>query len=249
MWERAIRRTRLPLAYKQGFNPQPHMQFAAPLGVGFSGSREIMDFRLDSVLPTAMIAERLTQALPQGVGVLQLFPVELKSDPLQASLLGADYSLLVQAPRIPDGADRAERFLAKSEIWRKRQRKGREYTYNLRPLVHELSYEGPAEDGLNQAFSLRVQMLEGATGRPDEVLAEMGLDTFAHLLHRERLYFSTSREDAAVFSHYSLARQEDVASSADKAARQRRRRRGKGKKRPSNQQAQAFGEKAADEFD
>ena len=32
------------LLYKQGFNPQPHIQFAAPLGVGITGVREIVDF-------------------------------------------------------------------------------------------------------------------------------------------------------------------------------------------------------------
>ena len=36
LWERTLRRAGLPLLYKQGFNPQPHMHFAAPLGVGFT---------------------------------------------------------------------------------------------------------------------------------------------------------------------------------------------------------------------
>ena len=38
LWERTLRRADLPLLYKQGFNPQPHMQFASPLGVGITGS-------------------------------------------------------------------------------------------------------------------------------------------------------------------------------------------------------------------
>ena len=32
LWERTLRRADLPLLYKRGFNPQPHIQFAAPLG-------------------------------------------------------------------------------------------------------------------------------------------------------------------------------------------------------------------------
>ena len=249
MWERTIRRTRMPLAYKKGFNPQPHMQFAAPLGVGFSGSRELMDFRLETPLPETEVAERLTKALAPGVKIVNLQTVELRSTPLQASLLGADYTLLVQTAALPDGHRRVDEFLERTEIWRTRQRKGREYRYNLRPVVHELSFAGPTADGQNVAFQLRVQLLEGATGRPDEVLAELGLTDFPHLLHRDRLYFSSEAEDAAVFVPYTLVRQADIAFSKEAKPKVQRRTRvhtqGKG---ISVDRPQAFGNKAADEF-
>lgn len=251
MWERTIRRTQLPLAYKQGFNPQPHMQFAAPLGVGFSGSREKMDFRLETPLAEPEVAERLSRALPPGVSIIELRTVALKSTPLQATLLGADYTLLIQTPVLHDGEKRVQDFLARREIWRRRQRKGREYSYNLRPVIHELAFTGPSENGAGVAFELRVQMLNGATGRPDEVLAELGLTGFPHLLHRNRLYFSSEPADAAVFLPYKLARQEDVASAEDTNSRsQSKGRSKKGRKRHSNSSAQpqVFGEKAADEF-
>ncbi len=46
-WERAIRRAGLPLAYTQGFNPQPRLQFAAALPVGFTGRGEVADVFLN----------------------------------------------------------------------------------------------------------------------------------------------------------------------------------------------------------
>ncbi len=251
MWERTIRRTQMPLAYKQGFNPQPHMQFAAPLGVGFSGGRELMDFRLERPLPEAEVAERLTQALVPGVNIVHLQTVELRATPLQATLLGADYTLLIQTPVLPDGRRRVKDFLARTEIWRTRQRKGHTYHYNLRPVIHELSYGGPTADGRHVAFPLRVQMLAGATGRPDEVLAELGLTDLPHLLHRDRLYFSSQAEDAAVFAPYTLVQQSDIAAPAVGQARHktrprtRRHTQGKGL---SVDSPQDFGNKAADEF-
>ena len=256
MWERTIRRTQMPLAYKKGFNPQPHMQFAAPLGVGFSGSRELMDFRLESPLPETEVAVRLTKALVPGVRIVNLQTVELRSTPLQATLLGADYTLLVQTSGLPDGHSRVREFQVRTEIWRARQRKGRAYRYNLRPLVHELSYAGPTADGLHVAFPLRVQLLEGATGRPDEVLAELGLTDFPHLLHRDRLYFSSQAEDAAVFASYALVRQADIAFPEETQSRPRKHRRQKPQrdrqhtqgKGDSMDRPQDFGSKAADEF-
>ena len=251
MWERTIRRTQLPLAYKKGFNPQPHMQFAAPLGVGFSGSREQMDFRLETPLPETYVAKCLDRALPPGVNIVDLRAVALNSKPLQATLLGADYTLSIQTPDLPDGTDRVQEFQARKEIWRKRQRKGREYTYNLRPVVHELEFMGPSSDGASVAFTLRVQLLDGATGRPDEVLAELGLTDFPHLLHRDRLYFSSEPGDAVVFSPYKLVQQDDIASPEEAThlhkskgrKRFRKKRKGTGAAQP-----QVFGDKAADEF-
>ncbi len=249
MWERTIRRSQMPLAYKQGFNPQPHMQFAAPLGVGFSGSRELMDFRLDKHFPESEIAARLSNTLPPGVRIVELQTVDLRTKPLQATLLGADYRLIVQTPALPDGQRRIQDFLARTEIWRTRQRKGREYKYNLRPVVHELSFAGPTDEGDSVAFELRVQLLEGATGRPDEVLAVLGLSNFPHLLHRDKLYFSSVPTDEAVFSSYNLACQKDVAFLEPAASQRRPENRspipGRG---DNNSRPQVFGEKAADEF-
>jgi len=46
LWEKALRRAGLPLAYTQGYHPQPRIQFAAPLAVGFTGEHETLDLWL-----------------------------------------------------------------------------------------------------------------------------------------------------------------------------------------------------------
>ncbi len=47
IWERAARRAGLPLAYTQGFHPQPKMNFASALPLGFSSRCEVMDMRFN----------------------------------------------------------------------------------------------------------------------------------------------------------------------------------------------------------
>ena len=47
LWERAARRAELPLAYSQGFHPQPKMNIAAALPLGFSSRCEVMDMKLE----------------------------------------------------------------------------------------------------------------------------------------------------------------------------------------------------------
>lgn len=47
MWERAIRRTGLPVAYSQGFSPRPRLHFGLALPTGHESSAEYLDIDLD----------------------------------------------------------------------------------------------------------------------------------------------------------------------------------------------------------
>ncbi len=63
-WERALRRASIPLAYSEGFNPQPRLFFAAALPLGATGQREIVDVVLaESMAPEAFHA-RVQPHLP-----------------------------------------------------------------------------------------------------------------------------------------------------------------------------------------
>lgn len=277
MWERALRRADLPLVYKQGFNPQPMIQFAAPLGVGMTGAREYLDVTLSPPVDLDDVRARLRVALPPAVGVLAVDDVPLKADALANTLIGADYTVVLDVT--PDELTRDEvrrridHFRAQTEIWRERERKGERYTYNLRPLVFELCVlDAKAQrreeqqlqelqrrerqpqleamaDNYPLVFSalsaiclfVRVQQRNGATGRPDEVVAALGLDDFPRVLRRERLYFSANPEDAAVFANYPEVAKEMVAGV-------KLGKKSKTKTKPNEPRGRTIGERAADEF-
>jgi radical SAM-linked protein len=38
LWQRALRRADIPLAYSQGFSPHPRLSIAAPLAIGVTSS-------------------------------------------------------------------------------------------------------------------------------------------------------------------------------------------------------------------
>jgi radical SAM-linked protein len=46
LWQRALRRAGMPLAYSEGFNPHPRISLAAPLPLGVTGEAELMDIVL-----------------------------------------------------------------------------------------------------------------------------------------------------------------------------------------------------------
>lgn len=218
LWERTLRRANLPLLYKKGFNPQPHIQFAAPLGVGFTGVREPLDITFNPPVPLDELQRKIEEKLPPGVLLHTIEEVPLKTNALQSQLIGADYTILLYTE--PDElstdliSQRIQEFLATNEIWRERERKGRKYIYNLRPLIFELAHrEYDAESEEHRIF-LRVQQRVGATGRPDEVVSALGFDDFARTLRRERLYLSRNAEDSALYEQYSVIEQSDISPTS-----------------------------------
>jgi hypothetical protein len=129
-------------------------------------------------------------------------------------LIGADYTILLYTGR--DELESAEidaaivMLLAQREIWRERERKGERYRYNLRPLIFELQNVGYDAEREEHHIFLRVQQRAGATGRPDEVVAALGLDNHARTLRRDRLYYSDHAEDVAIFAAYPVIEQSAI---------------------------------------
>ncbi len=261
LWERTLRRADLPLLYKRGFNPQPHMQFASPLGVGITGDREFIDITFEPSLPVDELTARIRAKLTPGVAVHAIAEVPVKTPSLQSLLLGSDYTILIYAEpgEIPDGLIQAriDDFLAQETVWRERQRKGSHYRYNLRPLVFELTHEGYDPAAEEHRIFLRVQQRDGATGRPDEVVGALGFDDFARTLRRDVIHMADDPEAVALMAGYPLIEQAEIdhpdnVRPSKKRGKQRSKRRGKPDKAHSGERPeikpQSFAEKAGDEF-
>ena len=82
-WERAARRAELPLAYSQGFHPQPKISLASALPLGFSSICEVLDMRLTEDLPLEGLKERIQAAVPSGLQILKVESVDEKLPALQ----------------------------------------------------------------------------------------------------------------------------------------------------------------------
>ena len=227
------------------------MQFASPLGVGFTGRNEPVDITFSPPLPLDELAERIRAKLPPGAAIHGIEEVPLKTESLQSVLIGADYTLIIYAEpselAVDDLTERIGRLLAAESMPRERQRKGRKYVYNLRPLIFELTYQGYDAQAEEHRIFLRVQQREGATGRPDEVVDALGLDDYARTLRRDRLYFSNVEEDVATFAAYPVVTKESVLISAEPRRRKARRGRDRQRSKPKDE-GRTISERAGDEF-
>jgi len=71
-WQRIVRRANLPLAYSEGFNPQPRMSFAAALPVGCTSDHEELDMVLSPPRAIDEVKTQLDRALPPGMKVISI---------------------------------------------------------------------------------------------------------------------------------------------------------------------------------
>jgi radical SAM-linked protein len=171
LWERTFRRAGLALSYTQGFHPQPRFQQAFPLPLGFTSRCSMIDVWLDDELSIEEIGQLLNLVMHPGIQILEIEEVDLKLPALQTLVTASEYRLHFRDAFLAEALQaKIEVILASCEILREKRGK----KYDLRPLILALSLEKEATGKPNALF-LRLSALPGATGRPEEVLAELNI--------------------------------------------------------------------------
>jgi radical SAM-linked protein len=195
LWERAARRAGLPLAYSQGFHPQPKMNIAAALPLGFSSRCEVMDMRMKEEIPLDGLVQRLQDTLPAGIRIQNIESVDDREPALQTQVASAEYQVTLTEP-----VDRFELERRIGSVMESgslpRERRGK--SYDLRPLIEELTVLESNSLLLEEARALpkifmRLSAREGATGRPEEVLDVLGIPFEGTRIERTKLLFNLAK--------------------------------------------------------
>jgi radical SAM-linked protein len=183
VWERTIRRAHLPIAFSQGFHPQVRINLACALPLGFTSQCELVDLWLVEPMPIEAIKTALARTLSPGLTLIDIQEVDEHGPALQTQVLSSVYQVTLLDPvDRPWLEAQVNRLLSSAEI----QRTWREKSYNLRPLIESLACL--AEDSLgNTELTMRLSAREGATGRPEEVLAALGVDPSQAKVDRREL--------------------------------------------------------------
>ena len=189
VWERSLRRAGAPLAYSQGFNPRPKLQLAAALPLGHTAGAELLDIWLEKRASVEKLAKDLVPVLPDGLSVSDVCQVVLKEPALPVQVVSAEYQVDIETVESTEAmAGRIDRILQAEELPQERQRAGRKTkTYDLRPLIERLELEQPGSAEGTVALGMQLAARQGATARPEAVLAAMGLDDVFARYHRRRL--------------------------------------------------------------
>lgn len=72
VFQRAIKRASLPIAYSNGFNPHQIIGFAIPLSLGMASIGEYVDFELKEDLEPEIIKKNLNDVMPDGIEIVDV---------------------------------------------------------------------------------------------------------------------------------------------------------------------------------
>ncbi len=182
MWERALRRSPLEVAWSQGFSPRPLLSFGLGLPTGAESLGEYLDVRLTrppQATGTDLVALPgvLSPLLPEGIEVQACAPLDDAADSLQQAVASCVWEMEV------DGLDemglvaRVEQALGAESLPVARTRKGRPVHDDLRPAIWELTPIRARAQAPGGTVRLRAELTTRPRGvRPGELLAGLGAD-------------------------------------------------------------------------
>jgi radical SAM-linked protein len=174
-WERALRRSGLPVASSEGFSPRPKVHFALALPTGFESVAEYIDVDLlADQRPQAMgpeLAARLTDLLPVGVDVHAAVEVD-RGPSLQSAVVACRWDVEVVGVETGVLAAALDDFLAAGDVQLERTRRDSVVVHNVRPAVEALSLvDGP---GLAGGVGITADLLtQPLSLRPTELVAAL----------------------------------------------------------------------------
>ncbi len=182
VWERTLRRAGLPVVYSQGFHPQPKINLACPLPLGMTSKVELVDIWLHETQNIDHLKQLLDHSIPPGIDIDTIEEISPEEPPIQTMIISSVYCVeLSTGINTDDLKDKISTVLSSPQLIRIRRNK----TYDLRPLIIEISI---SENDMHQPIlQMHLTATEGKTGRPDEVLLELGIDPSDTLISRTRL--------------------------------------------------------------
>jgi radical SAM family uncharacterized protein/radical SAM-linked protein len=202
LYDRAVRRASLPVAYTGGYHPSPRIMIANALPLGATSHGEIVDFELTQAIEVEEFKERLASKLSPDIPVYRVEKVDLKAPAATQVLERAEYLITVAAEgaTVQQWQAWVEQLLASEAIWWEQTTKsGKKKQVNLRDRLFELELVEVKEDSLPQTALLRYVgscRNDGTLLRPEHIIYMLdqvtGLEFQLLHSHRQQLILSVS---------------------------------------------------------
>lgn len=143
IWERALRRAALPIAYSEGFTPHAKVSFPDALPVGHESTGEYAELTFAAPIDPEVDLARLSATLPAGMDILTYLEVPAGA-PRLARMLGATLWELAWPPvdvtALSELLDRrCEQLLTSQQAPVVRRRETGDRTIDVRPAVLALA--------------------------------------------------------------------------------------------------------------
>lgn len=133
--ERALRRSRLPIAYSEGFNPHMKVSYDTALAVSMTADPYYMDVELETPLDIDVVRDRLVPQLPTGIRLTTLRTIEGNAAKLMAFSNYETFRIIGPRRGDVDGAAIARSWAARERILYRKVTPKKVREIDVRPLV------------------------------------------------------------------------------------------------------------------
>ena len=144
MWERALRRAEVRVAYSEGFSPRPKLSFGLALSTGHESLGEYLDVDLVGPVDVDSLPARLTPALPVGIDCLAGLQLDGGEPSLQQDVTSCQWEIELDGVSPDAVAAGVAASLAAPALVINRSRKGQEVTDDVRPAILAMTACGAA---------------------------------------------------------------------------------------------------------
>lgn len=206
-FQKVMRRADVNIRYSEGFSPHQIMSFAAPLGVGLTGSGEYLDIEVLSTDSSEEMVRRLNETMVEGMQVISYKKLPDEAVNAMSLVAACDYTI-----RLRDGY--AEKlgttdhdfmtglvnFIENGNLEIIKKTKKGEKEMDLRPYIFEHAI---TNDGAG--IFLKLSSGSAANIKPELLLEayckNMGKEypQFGFAINREEVYADNGKEEAHEF--------------------------------------------------
>lgn len=136
LFQRALRRAKLPVGYSRGFHPHMLLSFASAMPLGLCSRGEYAEIQLERETVPDAAMERMNESLPPGVRILACRRMEENEPSVGGRIAQAEYTLYPESTA-NIGRILAD-FAAREEIVISKKTKKGMADVNIRPMIHTL---------------------------------------------------------------------------------------------------------------
>ena len=142
LWQRAMLRCHLPIAWSQGFNPRPKLSLGPARNVGVEGLSEYLDAEFSADVKSAALIEKLNGILPDGVRVLKAREIPTGTKMLEAVINEAVYKVTFLNGMPEDAADKVRALMDADQCLYLRKSPKGEKEIDLRSYLLGIDLQG-----------------------------------------------------------------------------------------------------------
>ena len=157
---RALRRADIPVAYSEGFNPQPKVSFGFALSVGLVSYGEYMDIQLKTDIDEELFKEKMNNALPCGMRISDAAVAGESAPKIGKMIDCAEYEKVFFTKDTGLLLEKINDFFGRDEITIERHSKKGTSFVDVKPWIYSFGAEiaGENEVKLTTVQSLSEQM-------------------------------------------------------------------------------------------